>query len=267
MRAGLRMPSDHAHDELSRCPARRGRARLGHRGSLRPRRHRARRAAHVRRRGAPPGRVRSRRRRRHGRPHVGRVRRRLRHPARRGGAAGRRPRTLGAHVGGVPRGAAAGGRRRRGRPSRRGRPRDRLGPRRPDARRRARTACSPACPSASPCCTGTATPSTCPPGRSASPAACATRSRPSGPARTAWGVQFHIEVTAAAVDGMVRAFPDDAALAAGGAAAVIRTTPEALTALAPWRDLVFDRFTAMVTAGLGKADHVAVSRTFPASEL
>ena len=91
---------------------------------------------------------------------------------------------------------------------------------------------------------------------------------PSLPGRSrAWGLQFHLEVDVAAVDGMVRAFPDDAALAAGGAPAVIRTTPEALAALAPWRDLVFDRFTAMVTAGLGEADHVAVSRTFPASEL
>jgi GMP synthase-like glutamine amidotransferase len=80
---------------------------------------------------------------------------------------------------------------------------------------------------------------------------------------TAWGVQFHVEVTAAAVEGMVRAFPEDAALAAGGAAAIRRTTPEALASLAPWRDLVFDRFTA----GLGATDHVAVSPTFPASEL
>ena len=79
----------------------------------------------------------------------------------------------------------------------------------------------------------------------------------------AWGVQFHVEVTAAAVEGMVRAFSEEAALAAGGAAAIRRTTPEALAALAPWRDLVFDRFTAMV----GEADHAAVSRTFPASEL
>ena len=80
---------------------------------------------------------------------------------------------------------------------------------------------------------------------------------------TAWGIQFHVEVTGEAVDGMVRAFPEDAALAAGGAAAVIKTTPGALVALAPWRDLVFDRFTATV----GAADHVAVSRTFPTSEL
>jgi GMP synthase-like glutamine amidotransferase len=85
--------------------------------------------------------------------------------------------------------------------------------------------------------------------------------------RTAWGVQFHIEVTPAAVDGMLRAFPEEAALAAGGAAAVIRTTPGALAALAPWRDLVFDRFTATITAGPATADHAAVSRTFPARKL
>ena len=79
----------------------------------------------------------------------------------------------------------------------------------------------------------------------------------------AWGIQFHIEVTEAAVDGMVRAFPDEAALATRGAVGIEQRTPEALAALSPWRDLVFDRFATV----LGTADHATVSRTFPAREL
>jgi GMP synthase-like glutamine amidotransferase len=67
--------------------------------------------------------------------------------------------------------------------------------------------------------------------------------------RAAWGLQFHLEVTPAAVEAFLGAFGADAAAAPGGAAAVRRTTSGALAALAPWRDLVFDRFAALVAAG------------------
>jgi GMP synthase-like glutamine amidotransferase len=68
-----------------------------------------------------------------------------------------------------------------------------------------------------------------------------------GPA--AWGFQFHIEVTPPAVEGLVRAFPADAALAPGGVAAVLAGSGRALDALSTLRDLVFDRFAALVVAG------------------
>jgi hypothetical protein len=62
----------------------------------------------------------------------------------------------------------------------------------------------------------------------------------------AWGLQFHLEVTADAVDGFLDAFPTDAAVAPGGAVAVRETTAVSLGALVPWRDLAFDRFAALV---------------------
>ena len=71
--------------------------------------------------------------------------------------------------------------------------------------------------------------------------------------RAAWGLQFHLEVTAAAVDGLLRAFPVDAARAQGGARAVEEDTATCIEALSPWRDLVFDRFAALVTARVGAA--------------
>lgn len=64
----------------------------------------------------------------------------------------------------------------------------------------------------------------------------------------AWGLQFHLEVTRAAVHGLLKAFPADAACAPGGAEAVEAATVTALGALAVWRDLVFDRFAALVGA-------------------
>ncbi len=216
-------PATTPHDELPRCPARRGRAGLGDRGRPRPRRHRGRRAAHVRRGGAPSGLVRPRRRRRHGRPDVGRVRRRASPPgAPRWHCWPTRSNASVPDLGRVPRRATPGGRRRGGRPSRRGRPRDRLGPRRPDARRRGgpplrRPARAPdrvalAWRRLRP-----------PPGAQRLAGSVRYPIQAFRAGRTAWGVQFHIEVTPAAVDGMLRAFPQDAALAAGGAAAVIRT--------------------------------------------
>jgi GMP synthase-like glutamine amidotransferase len=68
-----------------------------------------------------------------------------------------------------------------------------------------------------------------------------------GPA--AWGVQFHLEVTERAVEGLVRAFPEDATLAP----TALREAPRALADLAPWCDLVFGRFAALVAAGPGAA--------------
>jgi GMP synthase (glutamine-hydrolysing) len=75
----------------------------------------------------------------------------------------------------------------------------------------------------------------------------------------AWGFQFHIEVTPPAVEGLVRAFPDDAARADGGAEAVLAGTAAALAALAMPRDLVFDRFAALVdpAAAHGSPDRFA----------
>jgi GMP synthase-like glutamine amidotransferase len=64
----------------------------------------------------------------------------------------------------------------------------------------------------------------------------------------AWGLQFHLEVTMAAVEGLLEAFPAEAARAPGGAAAVEAASVTALGALAMWRDLVFDRFAGLVGA-------------------
>ncbi len=69
----------------------------------------------------------------------------------------------------------------------------------------------------------------------------------------AWGLQFHLEVTPAAVDGLLRDFAADAARIPGGAPAIRRATIPSLAALSPWRDLVFDRFAARVTARTGAA--------------
>jgi GMP synthase-like glutamine amidotransferase len=62
----------------------------------------------------------------------------------------------------------------------------------------------------------------------------------------AWGLQFHLEVTADAVDAFVAAFDDEASHAPGGAAAIRRAAPRALDALRPWQELVFDRFATLV---------------------
>jgi GMP synthase-like glutamine amidotransferase len=72
----------------------------------------------------------------------------------------------------------------------------------------------------------------------------------------AWGVQFHLEVTAEAVDGFLHAFAPDTAAVPGGAAAIRATTPGALAALAPARDLVCTRFAGLVTARVSRGDLV-----------
>jgi len=70
---------------------------------------------------------------------------------------------------------------------------------------------------------------------------------------TAWGLQFHLEVTAPAVAAFLGAFAEEAALAPGGADAVRRDTPGCLAALHTARDLVLRRFAALVAAGPGAA--------------
>jgi GMP synthase-like glutamine amidotransferase len=68
-----------------------------------------------------------------------------------------------------------------------------------------------------------------------------------GPA--AWGLQFHIEVTAEAVQGFLAAFAVDAARAPGGAASIERETPARLAVLEPSSNLVFERFADLVAQG------------------
>jgi GMP synthase-like glutamine amidotransferase len=72
----------------------------------------------------------------------------------------------------------------------------------------------------------------------------------------AWGLQFHLEVTAAAVDGFLAAFGADAEGLPGGAEAIRSATADALGALATWRDVVGDRFAARVAARVTTADLV-----------
>lgn len=62
----------------------------------------------------------------------------------------------------------------------------------------------------------------------------------------AWGLQFHLEVTEAGVEGFLREFEAESQLAAGGPGAVRSITPSAIADLAASRDLVFDRFAALV---------------------
>ncbi len=62
----------------------------------------------------------------------------------------------------------------------------------------------------------------------------------------AWGLQFHLEVTQAAVEGFVSAFGTDAASVPGGAEGILNATPPALTGLAATRHLVFERFADLV---------------------
>ena len=72
----------------------------------------------------------------------------------------------------------------------------------------------------------------------------------------AWGVQFHLEVTQAAVAGFLRAFGADADVVPGGRAHIKKSTPDSLEALTAPRDLVFGRFAALVAARTSTADLV-----------
>jgi GMP synthase-like glutamine amidotransferase len=64
----------------------------------------------------------------------------------------------------------------------------------------------------------------------------------------AWGLQFHLEVTAPAVDGFLTAFGADAEHTDGGPAAIRAATPKALASLAGARSLVVQRFADLVAA-------------------
>jgi GMP synthase-like glutamine amidotransferase len=72
----------------------------------------------------------------------------------------------------------------------------------------------------------------------------------------AWGVQFHLEVTVEAVEGLLEAFPAEADGAPGGAAAIAKTTSDAVDALTPARDLVCSRFADLVAARVIRRDLV-----------
>jgi hypothetical protein len=72
----------------------------------------------------------------------------------------------------------------------------------------------------------------------------------------AWGVQFHLEVTAEAVDGFLHAFAADTADVPGGAEAIQAATPAALKAVAAARDLVCSRFAGLVAARVTRGDLV-----------
>jgi GMP synthase-like glutamine amidotransferase len=81
----------------------------------------------------------------------------------------------------------------------------------------------------------------------------------------AWGVQFHLEVTAEAVDGFLRAFAADTASVPGGAEAIRAATPGALVALSPVRDLVCTRFAGLVAARVTRGDLVVDIESIEAS--
>lgn len=72
----------------------------------------------------------------------------------------------------------------------------------------------------------------------------------------AWGLQFHLEVTAAAVEGFLRAFGTEAGGAPGGAEAIRSATPTAVRELAPARELVCNRFAALVASRVIQGDLV-----------
>jgi GMP synthase-like glutamine amidotransferase len=78
----------------------------------------------------------------------------------------------------------------------------------------------------------------------------------------AWGLQFHLEVTAQAVDGFLDAFAEDARRAPGGADAIRSATPAALSALRASRDLIFSRFGALVAAGGHRVEPAESLRRF-----
>lgn len=61
---------------------------------------------------------------------------------------------------------------------------------------------------------------------------------------SAWGLQFHLEVDKAAVDAFAAAFPGEAATAPD----LQESAPAELTALAPHRDDVFERFATLVAS-------------------
>jgi GMP synthase-like glutamine amidotransferase len=71
---------------------------------------------------------------------------------------------------------------------------------------------------------------------------------------TAWGVQFHLEVTEPAVDGFIAAFATEAELAPGGSAGIRQASAPALASLAGSRTEVLRRFAALVAARVQEGD-------------
>jgi GMP synthase-like glutamine amidotransferase len=61
----------------------------------------------------------------------------------------------------------------------------------------------------------------------------------------AWGIQFHLEITSAAVEGFLKAFTAEAEQSPGGSDALRTATPAALGRLVTWRDLVLRRFALL----------------------
>jgi GMP synthase-like glutamine amidotransferase len=62
----------------------------------------------------------------------------------------------------------------------------------------------------------------------------------------AWGLQFHIEVTAEAVERFLAAFDSEAQQAIGGSSAIRTASDVALDSLRGARELVLDRYAALV---------------------
>jgi GMP synthase-like glutamine amidotransferase len=71
----------------------------------------------------------------------------------------------------------------------------------------------------------------------------------------AWGLQFHIEVTADAVERFLVAFDAEAELASGGSSAIRSASDSALNLLRGARELVLERF-AMLVAGTVPGRHL-----------
>jgi hypothetical protein len=74
--------------------------------------------------------------------------------------------------------------------------------------------------------------------------------------RSAWGVQFHLEVTPEAVEGFLNEFSKEAAGAPGGIEGIRAATPEALRALRASRDRVLARFARLVAAPVSRSELV-----------
>lgn len=64
----------------------------------------------------------------------------------------------------------------------------------------------------------------------------------------AWGLQFHLEVTRAAVAAFLDTFPGDAAAARGGGEAILGETGPALAVLEPVRASILERFAGLACA-------------------
>jgi GMP synthase-like glutamine amidotransferase len=62
----------------------------------------------------------------------------------------------------------------------------------------------------------------------------------------AWGLQFHLEVDRAGVDAFLGAFGDEAASNGTPPSAIAKKTSSAIAELAPARDLLLERFAALV---------------------